>query len=72
MPLYEYRCRECASRFEALRPMAEADAPIVCKACGSPKTERTPSRFYAHSGGRALTPTGGCACASGGACACSH
>ncbi|MBU3701499.1 MAG: zinc ribbon domain-containing protein [Acidimicrobiia bacterium] len=30
MPLYEYRCPECETTFEARRPMAEASEPIDC------------------------------------------
>jgi len=30
MPLYEYRCPECDTTFEARRPMAEASDPIDC------------------------------------------
>jgi putative FmdB family regulatory protein len=38
MPLYEYTCRGCGHRFEAIRRMSErADAP-GCPGCGSPNT----------------------------------
>lgn len=30
MPLYEYRCPECDTTFDARRPMAEASDPIDC------------------------------------------
>jgi len=30
MPLYEFRCPECETVFEARRPMAEASDPIDC------------------------------------------
>jgi putative FmdB family regulatory protein len=30
MPVYEYRCQTCDTRFEARRPMSEAAAPINC------------------------------------------
>jgi putative FmdB family regulatory protein len=30
MPLYEFRCPECETTFEARRPMAEASDPINC------------------------------------------
>ena len=32
MPLYEYFCVDCRTKFEALRPMAQADAKIACDA----------------------------------------
>ena len=30
MPLYEYRCRTCAARFDGRRAMADADLPVTC------------------------------------------
>lgn len=47
MPLYEYRCADCQTRFEALRAMADADAPIACPACRSQQTSRAISLFSA-------------------------
>jgi putative FmdB family regulatory protein len=39
MPVYEYLCRECGGRSEAMRRMSErADAP-PCARCGSEQTE---------------------------------
>ncbi len=47
MPLYEYRCSECDFRFDALRAMSDADAPIACPKCGSEHTSRMISLFSA-------------------------
>jgi len=47
MPLYEYRCSECKTCFDALRAMAEADKPIACPKCSSERTERMISLFSA-------------------------
>lgn len=33
MPIYEFRCNDCGE-FEALRRLAEHDAPIDCPDCG--------------------------------------
>ena len=30
MPVYEYVCKNCGHKFDALRSMKEADAPIHC------------------------------------------
>lgn len=30
MPLYDYKCPECDTTFEARRPMAEASDPVDC------------------------------------------
>jgi len=72
MPVYEYQCKDCGKKFEALRPMSKADAAIPCKHCSGKRTTRMMSRFAAHSGGKAVAGTGGgggCAGCSGGSCA---
>lgn len=75
MPIYEYACLDCGERFERLRPMKDADAPITCTVCESQHTSRLLSLFNAHSGGRAVAgaSSGGCGSCSGGSCAtCRH
>ncbi|HHH81951.1 MAG TPA: zinc ribbon domain-containing protein [Chloroflexi bacterium] len=74
MPVYEYRCCECESVFDSLRPMKDADAPIACPACSSQRTLRKMSVFAAHSDGRSVAGTqSACASCSGGSCAtCGH
>jgi len=47
MPLYEYKCSDCKTRFDALRAMSKADAPIPCPQCGSMDTHRAISLFSA-------------------------
>ena len=70
MPIYEYVCLDCRDRFDALRTMREADAPIACAQCGSEHTSRLISVFFAQSEGRVVAGAGGgCACCSGGSCA---
>ncbi len=70
MPIYEYVCRDCNSRFEVIRPMKEADQPQHCKKCQSEHIDRMISVFVAKSGGQTITG-GGCSCGgcSGGSCA---
>ena len=46
MPLYEYDCRGCGHRFEAL--VRGADVP-ACPSCGSQDLERVLSSFAASS-----------------------
>lgn len=76
MPVYEYVCRTCDSRFEARRAMSEAGDPISCPD-GHPDTARLLSVFAsvgrapAGSSGPAPMagpPAGGC----GAGCACAH
>jgi len=75
MPLYEYQCKDCGHRFDALRPIKDADKPIVCQKCTSDHTERQISVFFAQSGGRVVAGGngGGCAGCAGGSCSsCGH
>ena len=77
MPLYEYYCADCKTKFETLRPMSKADEPIQCKQCESMKTSRVLSLFAAHTGGRESNlaagsgHSSGCGC-GGGVCGCGH
>ncbi len=74
MPIYEYICKDCGAKFEAIRSMKDADAPIICKKCLSTQTQRAISMCYASSEGRSLTSSsGGCSGCSGGSCSsCGH
>ncbi len=79
MPLYEYYCADCRTKFEAIRPMTKADDTIQCKNCESNHTSRMLSLFAAHTnteGGSASSQNftgghggGGCC---GGMCGCKH
>lgn len=51
MPLYEYICEECGSRFEKLVRMSDDPRAIRCPSCASGKVERALSMF-ATSGGQ--------------------
>jgi len=71
MPIYEYYCTDCQTKFDALRSMARADEAIACAECGGRHTARVLSIFAVRSGDGASvmeSPGGGCAC--GGQCAC--
>lgn len=80
MPIYEYRCAVCGHLTEQLRAMKDADQPVKCDTCGSPKTARVHSLFNAGSSGSArpelacpASPTGSCCgCGDGGACGLTH
>lgn len=39
MPFYEYTCRQCGSRTEAMRRMSERANGPKCSSCGSEETE---------------------------------
>jgi putative FmdB family regulatory protein len=75
MPMYEYGCLSCSSRFDRLRRMGQSDADVTCPSCQSAHVERRLSVFAAHSRGAgasvaeapAAPATGGCC---GGSCGC--
>lgn len=81
MPMYEYYCSDCRTKFETLRSMAAADEPVACAQCGAIKhVNRTISTFArvgagiedfggSESGGLASMPAFGGGCC-GGSCGC--
>ena len=74
MPVYEYVCTTCRSRFEKLRSMDTFQETTPCPDCGTPAA-RALSVFAAFTRGangemQAMSG-GGCACGAGGACGCS-
>lgn len=70
MPIYEYSCAECGTKFEAVRLIKDADTPIPCKHCKSERTTRKISVFFAQSGGKVVAgSSSGCAGCAGGSCA---
>jgi len=51
MPIYEYLCADCGSKFEKLiRRAADADA-LVCPSCGQQHLRQELSTFSARAGG---------------------
>lgn len=75
MPIYEYICQDCGTKFDVLRAYKDADEPIMCQKCTSLATKRAISIFAAHSGGKIIAGnnSNGCAGCAGGSCAsCGH
>lgn len=48
MPIYEYECRRCGSRFQHLLMKREEEKGIDCPHCGSAKLTRLISRTAYH------------------------
>jgi putative FmdB family regulatory protein len=67
MPLYEYRCRDCDTVFEARRQILEADAPLRCPD-GHERVTRLLSVFATT--GRAASAPAHSSAPCGPACAC--
>lgn len=73
MPIYEYCCTDCGTKFSKLRPMSQADAPMACTSCQSTNTRRALSLFAAisrGSSGETRTVAGGGGCSSCAATSC--
>jgi len=68
MPIYEYQCQDCYTKFEVIRPMKEADSGADCVKCQSHNTKRQLSLFNATSDGRGIASGGSCSGCAGGAC----
>ena len=51
MPLYEYTCQSCGTRFEKLVRSATTPAAIVCPQCASAAVQRAFSTFATSGGG---------------------
>ncbi|MDW8059318.1 MAG: zinc ribbon domain-containing protein [Thermomicrobium sp.] len=65
MPIYEYRCRHCGSRFEKLVRLSQATQPISCPSCGADDAERLLSTFAAQSSGSAMSTSASCSTGGG-------
>ena len=65
MPIYEYRCEDCGSKFEKLVRRAEADQ-VACPSCGQTHLRQELSTFAAHANGHSkaadmpVCPSGRC------------
>lgn len=69
MPIYEYRCTACGSRFEQIVPRSSSPAP-PCPSCGAKKPEKlisAPGAVGAATTGEAPScpATGGASCPAG-------
>jgi len=72
MPIYEYACPDCESKFELLRPVSQAQEGAACPRCRG-AAERILSAFCSVSkDANGLTaPIGGSSCSSCSAGSCS-
>lgn len=67
MPVYEYRCAECASIFEKLVALStEGDHVTLCPDCGG----RADKQFSTFAAVGVKSASGGGCCGGGGGCAC--
>jgi len=71
MPIFEYSCEECGTKFEKLIYRQSDEAALHCPECGKQHLRRELSTFAAHSHAPAQAaprcPSGG-VCPTPGAC----
>ncbi|NLJ60752.1 MAG: zinc ribbon domain-containing protein [Firmicutes bacterium] len=74
MPIFEFKCRECGTKFEELLRSCD-DSNVTCPNCKSNEVKRLISTF-AYSGGSGfktgVAGSGGCGTCSGGSCSTCH
>jgi putative FmdB family regulatory protein len=64
VPLYEYRCATCGSRFEVLRRVGQGTEGLACPQCGRGEVEKEFSTFAGSvvgggtGGGSSCSPSG--------------
>lgn len=69
MPIYEYLCRACGCRFEALVRIGK-EGDVRCEACQSPDVRKLLSSFGIGGGGSRLKGSSdGCSTCHGHSCA---
>lgn len=60
MPIYEYACKDCGTKFEKLVKSSDRNG-ITCPSCGREHVQQELSVFSSRSGGRRPETTpGGC------------
>ena len=74
MPVYEYQCGTCKSKFDLFVPQRMSTEGVICRSCHGTDVRKLVSSFASLGGGNepayaeAAPSTGGCGC--GGNCAC--
>ena len=67
MPIYEYKCDDCGTKFEKLVRSGTQASEVECPSCGENHLKQELSTFAAHANGHAKAPEGPM-CPSGGMC----
>ena len=69
MPIYEYRCEDCGTKFEKLVRGSAGAAAIECPSCGQKHLKQELSTFAAHATGlNAAEPPKPPSCPNAGQC----
>jgi putative FmdB family regulatory protein len=67
MPIYEYRCEDCGTKFEKLVRRSPGAPAVECPSCGQKHLKQELSTFAAHTNGGSQSPEMP-ACPNGGPC----
>ena len=65
MPIYEYLCDDCGTKFERLVRSSQASAGVECPACGETHVTEQLSRFSAPASGSSTRGDAMPSCPSG-------
>ena len=65
MPIYEYQCEDCHTRFEKLVRRAAEVADVDCPSCGQKHVSQQYSTFAAHANGATSSQREAPACPGG-------
>ena len=65
MPIYEYKCQDCGTKFEKLLRRSEEAAGLNCPSCGKRHLSQEFSTFAAHANGGQAPTSGAPVCPSG-------
>jgi len=65
MPIFEYKCEECGTRFEKLVRRSTGTEGLACPSCGQPHLSLQFSTFATHAGRATAKPEALPPCAGG-------
>ena len=65
MPIYEYKCQDCGTKFEKLLRRSSDGAEVDCPSCGQKHLTQEFSTFAAHANGPAAKSADAPMCPSG-------
>jgi putative FmdB family regulatory protein len=65
MPIFEYKCQDCGTKFEKLLRRSVEAAELDCPACGKKHLTQEFSTFAAHASGAAAHSSDAPVCPSG-------
>jgi putative FmdB family regulatory protein len=65
MPIYEYKCQDCGTKFEKLVRRSSETAELNCPSCGKKHLNQEFSTFAAHANGQMAQSSDAPVCPSG-------